>query len=773
MRKNNQSLMTRYGRLTFILVLLAGWLSAEIGAPPTALSFQSDGRLAQAGKLIYEPPNIDPPEIPDRPPPVITSGPTLAAVAPDKLDVTWTTNQAATSEVQMYGQVYGSTAHVTSHRITVPNMMCGVGYADVNQRVRSRNAQGEEATATIQTFVYLVSRNTKPPSELKATNVTSTSITINWKRAEWENCFRSEGLNARVFRDGNKVAEYGGWNQHTDSNLTPNTRYTYTVEGYNDYRGFKDQTGQDIGLVTTAKSAPLTVQTSAPGTTPTPTPTGTGGVTPTPTPRAPGTPGIPGTPTPPGQPGRPPTTCPWWRQIFGRCAPEEIICPLWRWLFGQCPPPGDGGAPGTSPGTPPGGEDTIAPSAPLNLRSPQQTVTTIYLEWDQANDTGSGIANYRVYRDDSLIGGPKETRYTDAGLTANTSYRYFVRAIDKNGNVSPNSNTITVKTKESFFGPIQVGPPQTPAPPPSTPTATIPPKKTTTTKPPTTPAPAPKTGPGQPAEPKDTQPPKISNVSATADGNSFVVTWQTDEAATSIVDYGTTSSYGLVGGHNDSVTDHTVTVYDLTPQTTYHFRVRSQDAAGNESASEGQTVTTTSGISVQLPKITAILINGQPPGTTAAAEEEGVGPTLDSPGQQTIRANLGDALTLIGISMPNANLTIYILSQEEQAYSAQSDAEGRWEAQFEVVNLLPGEHNVEVESVSGGQTTPRLLLASFVVNEPVPETTETPRRGVAPIVWILGGLVLVALVAGGIIFYRRYFVVEEDGAGDEESVRPQ
>jgi chitodextrinase len=68
------------------------------------------------------------------------------------------------------------------------------------------------------------------------------------------------------------------------------------------------------------------------------------------------------------------------------------------------------------------------------------------------------VAGYRVFRDDTLIASTASTAFTDRGLTSNTSYRYFVRAIDKKGNISSNSNTVTVTTKDSFFGEIRVGP---------------------------------------------------------------------------------------------------------------------------------------------------------------------------------------------------------------------------------------------------------------------------------------------------------------------------
>jgi len=56
------------------------------------------------------------------------------------------------------------------------------------------------------------------------------------------------------------------------------------------------------------------------------------------------------------------------------------------------------------------------------------------------------------------------------------------------------------------------------------------------------------------------------------------IQWTTDEAGTSVVDYGLTSTYGsteLLGGYT---TNHSITLNSLTPGATYHFSVSSVDA---------------------------------------------------------------------------------------------------------------------------------------------------------------------------------------------------
>ncbi len=82
----------------------------------------------------------------------------------------------------------------------------------------------------------------------------------------------------------------------------------------------------------------------------------------------------------------------------------------------------------------------------------------------------------------------------------------------------------------------------------------------------------------------DTTAPVISSVatsSVTLTG--VTITWSTNEVGSSIVEYGTTtSSYpNLAGSNTDSVTSHSVSLTGLSGNTTYYFRVRSADSAGN------------------------------------------------------------------------------------------------------------------------------------------------------------------------------------------------
>lgn len=92
----------------------------------------------------------------------------------------------------------------------------------------------------------------------------------------------------------------------------------------------------------------------------------------------------------------------------------------------------------------------------------------------------------------------------------------------------------------------------------------------------------------------DNTPPVITNVETkNVWGTNAQVVWDTNEPATSQVEYGLTQSYGnQTAEDNQLVTDHTVQLVNLTQNTLYHYRVKSRDGAGNLATSSDYTFTT-------------------------------------------------------------------------------------------------------------------------------------------------------------------------------------
>ncbi|MBI4358245.1 MAG: hypothetical protein HY584_03005, partial [Candidatus Omnitrophica bacterium] len=96
----------------------------------------------------------------------------------------------------------------------------------------------------------------------------------------------------------------------------------------------------------------------------------------------------------------------------------------------------------------------------------------------------------------------------------------------------------------------------------------------------------------------DTINPKITSTAApsTVTSTTATITWITDEQTDSVIEYGTTSSLGLSTSNSSYVTNHSWTIRNRTDGTTYYWRVRSKDRAGNtvySAISTFKTLTTT------------------------------------------------------------------------------------------------------------------------------------------------------------------------------------
>ncbi|HTH07237.1 MAG TPA: DUF4082 domain-containing protein, partial [Ilumatobacteraceae bacterium] len=94
----------------------------------------------------------------------------------------------------------------------------------------------------------------------------------------------------------------------------------------------------------------------------------------------------------------------------------------------------------------------------------------------------------------------------------------------------------------------------------------------------------------------DSTPPVLTNLRAkTIDSSKVQVSWSTDEASTSKLEYSTDFSFPAAGtvviNETMFATSHTVTVPNLTPNTTYYYRVTATDATGNSAMSASPSFT--------------------------------------------------------------------------------------------------------------------------------------------------------------------------------------
>ncbi|WP_447035942.1 fibronectin type III domain-containing protein [Streptomyces sp. DSM 118878] len=97
-----------------------------------------------------------------------------------------------------------------------------------------------------------------------------------------------------------------------------------------------------------------------------------------------------------------------------------------------------------------GGQDTTPPAAPRGLTVEAGSATTAHVMWNQATDD-TGVTGYEVYRDAKKVKAvPGHKHMVDiVGLRPSTTYAFTVRARDAEGNVSPDSRKLTVRTPEA------------------------------------------------------------------------------------------------------------------------------------------------------------------------------------------------------------------------------------------------------------------------------------------------------------------------------------
>jgi chitodextrinase len=199
--------------------------------------------------------------------------------------------------------------------------------------------------------------------------------------------------------------------------------------------------------------------------------------------------------------------------------------------------------------------DTTAPSAPTGLSATASSSTQINLSWAASSDD-VGVTGYLVERCQGSgcstfvqVTSVTGTTYSDSGLSAGTSYSYRIRATDAASNLSSYSSTATATTQTS-----------------------------SDTTPPSTPG---------------------SLTGSAASGNGVTLSWSASTDDVGVTGYLIEQCQGSGCTSFVQVANASSAAYSiagLTPLTTYVFRIRATDAAGNLS-SYSNSVTLTTGAS--------------------------------------------------------------------------------------------------------------------------------------------------------------------------------
>ena len=92
--------------------------------------------------------------------------------------------------------------------------------------------------------------------------------------------------------------------------------------------------------------------------------------------------------------------------------------------------------------------DSQPPTAPGNLRATDISWDNVVLAWDASTDN-LGVSGYRLFyaQSNALIGDTSNTSYPVKNLTEKTTYSFYVKAYDANGNLSPSSNVLDITTE--------------------------------------------------------------------------------------------------------------------------------------------------------------------------------------------------------------------------------------------------------------------------------------------------------------------------------------
>jgi hypothetical protein len=293
-----------------------------------------------------------------------------------------------------------------------------------------------------------------------------------------------------------------------------------------------------------------------------------------------------------------------------------------------------------------------------DVSSISQDKWRLYTSWQIISDPDPGFESYNIYRSatedgvytlrGSTASGDRTVDYYSDAVLENDDYYYRIASEDQDGNISVLSDSI-----HAIANAIQDA----------------------------------EEGGGGSAG--DTTSPTIETgpTVTTTTSNSATITWTTNEDSDSYIEYGTTISYGEVFGSSGVRSSHSVTLPEnLSGNTTYHYRVRTRDSAGNLTTSSDGTFTTEPGGDTTPPVITSTTTGTPNPTniTITWTTDENANSLVDFGTTQgvytltqgsSVSATTSHSVTLTSLT-PNTQYFYQVKSQDSSGNQATDDNTG-------------------------------------------------------------------------------------------------
>ncbi|MBI4993385.1 fibronectin type III domain-containing protein [Candidatus Wolfebacteria bacterium] len=129
----------------------------------------------------------------------------------------------------------------------------------------------------------------------------------------------------------------------------------------------------------------------------------------------------------------------------------------------------------------------------------------------------------------------------------------------------------------------------------------------------------------------DNVPPEITNISvANITTSEATVSWMTDELAQGKIEYGKTAEYGASSLLTiDYATEHSAPLFNLDPDTEYHYRVVAQDESGNEAVSPDE-IFITDAVQTITPTEEPVVAEPEPTATTTPETDTSTSTTTEN-----------------------------------------------------------------------------------------------------------------------------------------------